>query len=253
MLGSSAVRRLERFLDRSGLFVLVRRPLTSPFRQYWFTCREMQPNLCRTGVTDLTDAELLLFDIIATRGGTYRVFHPDVFPLQYNYPSHELDAQTLVDTLRRFESIGWTGGVNFVDQGSRSNRSIRITNAGAELWEAERRPDWTRFVMEWYGRSIGDSARHRVSVLGHSPSVCRQFFDVLCECGFFDYDGGRVLTASAQRRLIYWRPKQTVYLVSAWLNSWHNPTDWLYFQMHRTWWRFPDEIGTLWEFPSAED
>lgn len=221
------------------------------FCQYGNTRHEMQDELRRTGVTDLTDAELILFDIIATMGGTHRFFHPKVFPLQFNYPSHELEERTLTETLNRFESFGWTRGEDFIDQWSRPDRSIRITGLGAGLWGSERKPDWSRFVMDWYGRSIADTERHRVAILGHSQSVCREFFDVSCDCGFFDYDGGRVVTASAPRQLVYWREQQRVYLVSAWLNSWHSPADWAYFQEHRTWWRFPDEIGTLWELPAA--
>lgn len=212
----------------------------------------MRSDFRRTGGTDLTDAELLLFDIIATMGGTYRFFHPDIFPLQYNYPSHELDTEALRETLHRFESLGWTSGEDYIDHWSRRDRSIRITDAGARLWESERKPDWSRFVMDWYGRSVSDTGRHRVSVLGHSRSICRTFFDVSCDCGFFDFDGGRVVTARATRQIVYWRKEQTVYLVSAWLNSWCSPTDWNYFQRRRIWWRFPGEIGILWELPPAD-
>ncbi|QDT10968.1 hypothetical protein K239x_29610 [Planctomycetes bacterium K23_9] len=212
----------------------------------------MQNQLRRTHATELTDAELILFDIIATRGGTRRYFHPDVFPLQYNYPSHGFTPNDLSAALNRFEASGWATGSDFIDRHSKSDREISITDAGARLWESERQPDWSRLVMEWYGRSRPNTERHRVSVLGHSHAICQRFFDVSCECGFFDYDLGPVVSRMANRKLIYWRPVQPVYLISGWLNSWHGRADWEHFQRERVWWRFADEIGTLWELPSAD-
>src|SRR5690242_15904742 len=118
----------------------------------------------RTGVSNLTDAELLILDIAANLGGTRRLFRREVFPYQYNCPTHGLDDATLNQTLDRFETQGWLTGENFEVPGSGTDRSIRVTPAGGQLWEAERLPDWTRHVMEVYGRTRPGTKRHRVSI-----------------------------------------------------------------------------------------
>ncbi len=212
----------------------------------------MQSQLRRTNATDLTDAELILLDVAAYLGGSRCLFSRDVLPLQYNYPSHDLDDVELAQTLDRFEAQGWITGEDFINRRSNPDRSIKITLDGAGVWESERRPDWSRNVTDTSGRTIPNTERHRIRIYGHSLAICREFFDVACACGYYDYDGGRVRTAASHDQLVYWRPAQRIYLLSAWVSSWHMPTDWTYFEANRTWWRRPDEIGKLWGLPEAQ-
>src|SRR6266508_3060319 len=102
-----------------------------------------------------------------------------------------------------------------------------MTPMGGKLWESERLPDWTRRVTDVYGGSrCADSLRHRVSIFGHSPVITRAYFDAGSRCGLLDFGPGPIRTGVGRRRLIYWRPPQTVYLLSAWVESWIWRVDW---------------------------
>ena len=205
----------------------------------------------RTGATELKDAELLLFDFLFQHHARRRALARDEYSLHMNCSySHALDSHALDDTLQSLMERGLISA-RVIDNPDDS--WYALTADGGTLWESERLVDWSRYAMDWYGPSRTDSERHRVSIFGHSPSICRAFFDVGCRSGFFDYRGGRIATSVARRQLIYWRPEQPVHLLSAWLASWLSPTDWSYFEMKRSWWRFPADINRLWGWPSASD
>jgi hypothetical protein len=205
----------------------------------------------RTGVTDLTDAELEVLDQVAMGSGGRASFRAGVFSEQYNRPFHGLDEEALKASFDRFENLGWTTGRDLSSHWSASDRSVEITAGGGILWESERLPDWTRLVTDVYGRRRPGSQRHRVSIIAHSPAFARAFFDAGCQSGFFAFSRGPLRAFSGYRRLIYWKLPQRVHVFSAWLELWHSPTDWSLMESNRCWWRFPDEIGTLWGLPPA--
>lgn len=212
----------------------------------------MFKQLTRSGATKFSDSELLILDQIAMLGGVRRMYLNDVFPLQFNCPEHGLDDQSLLQTLDRFEADGITIGETTRNYHGKPDRTVRITDSGAALWESERKPDWTRYVTESYRRSRPNSEKHRVVIRGHSPLVCRAFFDAGVQSGFLDYRGGRIGTGVGKCSLIYWRAPQNVYMLSAWIESHLPVADWGHFEMKRCWWRFADEIGKLWGWPAAE-
>lgn len=196
----------------------------------------------RTGVSALTNEELLILDIAAIDGGRRRQYRHAVFSEQWNYPSHGFDDETLVQTLDRFETEGFVTSKTSFDRHGHPDRTVRLTEVGGSLWESERLPDWPRYVSDIY-------PRNRISIYGYSAETCQRYFAVACESGLVNYNNGRVITAVSQRRLIYWRPSQAVHLLcarGAELPGTSFNIDWDYFESHRSWWRFPNEIGTLW-------
>lgn len=213
----------------------------------------------RTGVSGLMDAELELLDAVFFRYGSRAVLRAGVFSGQYNRPCHGLSDQALQTILDRFEKEGWTTGRDYASPWSASDRTVEMTPAGGLIWESERRPEWTRYVIKRGASGIFNApTRHRVAIYGFSPNVVRSFFDVGSACRFFAVNIGPVRTAVAMRQLIYWRPAQPVYLLSSWLLSWsmrvdwpHLSVDWPLMEQDRSWWRFPDEIGKLWGLPPA--
>lgn len=211
----------------------------------------MPERIERTGSSDLTDSELLILDKVAMLGGIRSMYYNDIFPYQFNCPEHGLDDETLIVTLDRLESDGVITGEPSSSRHGKPDRTIRVTERGGLVWESERRPDWTRYVTESYGSSRPDSERHRVTVFGHSRPICQAFFDAGVQSGFLDYRCGRIGTAFGNRNLIYWRPVERVFMLSAWVESWQSATDWGHFEMKRCWWRFADEIGKLWGWPPA--
>ena len=195
----------------------------------------------RTSVSALTDNELIIFDIAAIDGGRRRLYRHSVFSDQWNYPSHGFDDESLIRTLHRFEANGLIKSEACFDHQGRPDRTVRLTQAGGALWESERLPDWTRFLTDQY-------SRNRISIFGYSAVACADFFEVACDSQFVAYKGARIITAIAQRQLIYWRPACPVHLLCARVAE---PipgtrTNWSYFESRRSWWRFPNEIGTFW-------
>lgn len=206
----------------------------------------------RTGSTDLTDSELLILDNIAMLGGLCSMYLNDNFPYQFNYPEHGLDSKSLLATLARFESEGMIVSERTSNRHGKPDLVLRVTTLGGSIWESERKPDWTRYVEDSYGPSRRNTERFRVTILGHSREICNAFFDASIQSGFIDYRGGRVATAWGNRNLIYWRSVESVFMLSAWLESEDSETDWNHFEMKRCWWRFAHEIGKLWGWPPAE-
>jgi hypothetical protein len=206
----------------------------------------------RTGVSGLTDAELELLDQAVWRWGSRASYRTEFFLGQYNRPCHGLDDAALSSVLDRFEELGWTTGRNYSSPWSDTDRSVELTTVGGRLWEAERLPDWTRYVMDSGGAWVCTTpTRHRASIYGYSPIIVREFFDVGRVCGFFGVAADPIRTAAAIRPWIYWRPPQAVYLLSSWIESWDSEVDWERMETLRTWWRYPDEIGKLWGLPHA--
>lgn len=206
----------------------------------------MEQPILRTGVTSLSDAELLILDIAALNGGLRSFFSRDVFPRQYNYPSHHLPDELLHETLDRFEQEGIIDGENHVNYASQPDRTIRITKRGGAIWESERKPDWSRYVMDWYPGQY-------IAIYGHSAAVCEFLFEVAQSSQFIEYSGGPVRRAVAERQLIYWRKAQPVHCLAARISkgqSWLI-CNWDEFHANRCWWRFPDEISRFWDWPTA--
>ncbi len=212
---------------------------------------KMPKTIARTGATNLTNAELLILDMAATMGGCRRMYNHKIFPQQFNYPSHGLNPPDLKKTLDRFECEGLLTGRDFIDRWGNPDRYVGATAKGGRLWETERNPDWSRYLTCLHF-CRDDSDRNRVSIYGHSPSVCQAYFDAARNCGVLDYRGGLVRYGIGNRQLIWWRESQTVYLLSAWLESWRCNWDWSHLEMKRCWWYSPDEISKLWGWPPAE-
>lgn len=197
----------------------------------------------RTGTSTLTDAELAILDIAAMGIARRRQYRDAIFREQWNRPSHGLDDETLVRALHRFEVEGLITSEACYDRHERPDRTVRLTAAGGGLWESERLPDWLRYVTDRY-------PENRISIYGYSAETCDRYFQVACEANLVNYHGGRIRRAAANRPLIYWRPTQQVHLLSAAVTE---PlpgslchTDWNLFELHRSWWRSPNEIATFW-------
>jgi len=197
----------------------------------------------RTCVSSLTDAELLIFDCAFDGVAGRRLYRDTVFAQQWNRPSHGFDDETLVKTLHRFETEGLITSEAFYNSRGYPDRTVRLTEAGGALWESERVPDWSRYVTDMH-------PKNRISVYGYTAEACDRYFQVACDAGLINYVGGRIRRAVAQRDLIYWRPVQPVYLLCAAVAKREERqgqfVDWSYFESHRSWWRFADEIATFW-------
>ncbi len=211
----------------------------------------MRRELLRTGATALTNAEMIILDMAATSGGCRRMYYPDVFSQTFNYPTHGLSPQELHETLDQFESRGLITGRETVDWMGKTDKEVAVTPEGGKLWEEERLPDWSRYLDGRY-RGRDDGQRVRFSIYGHSPQICDAYFAAACDSGILDFRGGRVRTARGNRQLVWWRPIETVYLLSVEIHSFECRADWSHLEMKRCWWFGPAEISKLWGWPSAQ-
>lgn len=210
----------------------------------------MRQPIARTASTSFSDTELLILDAAAMDGGLRSMYLQDRFSSQFNFPSHRLDDDSLNATLDRWERSGWITGEARTNRHGVADRTVWLTAAGGQLWESERKPDWSRYVADWYNPWRMGGERPRVSIFGHSASICKSFFRAGCQSGFFDYRGGKTACGKGRRQLIKWRRPQTVFLLSAWLERTDSPTDWSLLEMKRCWWRFPNEIAKFWDWPA---
>ncbi len=91
----------------------------------------------------------------AIHGGVRRLFGPDVFSMTFNYPSHGLSFRQVTETLDKFERDGLITGKDIIDWDGQPDKEVLVTQKGGQLWEAERDPDWSRFLDARYrGRLI---------------------------------------------------------------------------------------------------
>jgi hypothetical protein len=203
----------------------------------------MQPlNLHRTGVTSLTDAELIILDIAALRIASRQQYRDETFVEMWDYPSHGLDDETLGQTLDRFTVQGIMTDEPFFNRyyRRRDDPTIRLTELGGAFWESERRPNWMRYIHDFRPFNL-------ISIFGYSAEMCQRYFDVVRESNLINYDSGTVMKAVGMRRLIYWRVPQPVHILCALIvnGSGRGIPSWSYFKSQRVWWRFPNELITV--------
>ena len=106
----------------------------------------------RTGVTGLTDDELLLFDFMFDKSLAFRHMRRDDYAFHMNTSySHDLDDTQLGDTLRALCERGlirsrrepiWSTERREFEEGDR----YTLTEQGGAMWQLERLPDWTAYV-----------------------------------------------------------------------------------------------------------
>ena len=122
-----------------------------------------------------------------------------------------------------------------------------LTELGGQLWEAERCPDWSRFVST-NSRPFGTLSPNRMSILSPKGSTARK-----CLGGFIA--SGLVAPKSRPRfrkllnyKILYWTtfPEITVLHVRTHPDEESSDfLDWDVYEEVRTWWRVIPEMLTI--------
>jgi hypothetical protein len=99
----------------------------------------------RTGNSDLSDEELLLFDMLFDSNATAAQMSSTNYPCHmncgYNHSLSDADLSCTIDSLLSRNLI------RLIGNSSDSTAPIySLTESGGERWEVERRPDWNRYV-----------------------------------------------------------------------------------------------------------
>ena len=195
----------------------------------------------RTGLVDISDAELIVLDAFADYGAL-RFGHlvNDEFDLRFNCDSHDLDDHTLASLLERWRQSGWLRLVPcFHGDG------YELTAIGGAQWESERQPDWSRLVCgQWrYLPNHGD--RRIDTYLGTTASVVDAYFQTSIAMEKTSVLRLRRATVRSQKWMYRWKPLGPILVIAAVVTdepeSYHE-IDWLRYERARCWWRDTSDI-----------
>lgn len=133
----------------------------------------MQELPFRTNETGLTDAQLILLDVMFEGGALLSCLRDETFREQWNLGySHGLDDAELLCQLKWMCSQGLLERVRTHGKGA-----VHLTAVGGELWSSERCPVWERYCYE-SGKS-GLMGRVFMSVRAVSPQIRDEFLALL--------------------------------------------------------------------------
>jgi hypothetical protein len=204
----------------------------------------MQRDLRRTGVTDLTDDELLLFDVLFDKSAPFRLLRKSVFGDQWNCRSHNLDDDQLRDAIDRFCAAGVLESELIPWPDNETQLSYRLTPQGGQLWETERAPVWDRYAVDQYCRGACDE--QHISVCALSAGVLEDFLRVGGDPGMWSGEIVRVRRwRITNHMLIPWKSFPQIYAATVVLSDKERsdgPNRWRLYATRRTWWRNTDEL-----------
>jgi hypothetical protein len=162
----------------------------------------------RTGATELTDDELLLMDFVFDVWAAERFLRRDVYHAHRNVRfTHGLDDEALSRTLRSLVGRGLFACETHDDEAPRYS----LTPRGGDLWEAERKPDWTRYCR---ARLTGiASGAHRARVFSPDRTTLDRFISVATETRYYTNMPARWRHAQlANCALLPWKTYPTVHV-----------------------------------------
>jgi hypothetical protein len=200
----------------------------------------------RTSLTPLTDDVLLLFDALFDHVDVLDALRRDAYAACQNLPyTHGLDDAALDRTVEDLVR----GGLLARRTERRGRTWYGLTEAGGQLWEAERTPRWERFCCDsWWPDE--ESGHWRGAVWSPQASTAEAYLLAARRRGLHAPDVvWEAPTLSGHRRLVPWKTFDTVYEVRLRLpRSMDEPggvVDWAGYEGERTWWRSIGELATL--------
>ena len=195
----------------------------------------------RTGVTSLSEDELLLFDFMFDSDVPEHMLRREAYPLHMNVEySHTLDDQALRETLRRLAAHGLVRHAE--DQG---NPQWGLTAIGGCQWELERNPQWNAYCMD-FSRDLRSGPAHCV-VVSPDRSTAERFWTAAIAVAYWSLADPRVRHWRIERhQLIPWRVFPELHVVAArGVVDNESGIDWHEYEARRTWWRCVQELNSL--------
>lgn len=195
----------------------------------------------RTGLVDISDAELIVLDALADYGALRLVDLSDpAFDLHLNCRPHGLDESTLTRMLTQWRRLGWIKPI-IADDGER----FELTPSGGLQWERERAPDWSRWV-HGHRRFLGRTDDRWIETyFGNTASTVDT-----CFRWFVEIEGTTVVRTrrAIVRHRIWeypWKSQGPFFAVVAVVASAPEINllfDWQRYEDSRCWWRDTSEI-----------
>jgi len=214
----------------------------------------MQMDIRRSNETDLSDDQLIIFDVLFDSYCTVNSLKKGGgFSSRFNCASHAIDINELKDTLERLVTDGF---MRFKLDVSGRNKQIvtyvGLTEKGGNLWEKERLPIWGKYVI--------DSSYHykgfwELSIVSPTLEVAKDFIEIAQECKMYELmDPNDLTIAEIQgdetESLIPWKQFDKWYEITSHLSdktesvNFHQ-VNWALYESKLMWWRDVKELQTL--------
>ena len=196
----------------------------------------------RTHASDLSDDELILFDSLWACDTPGHMLHRDAYPVYANTPySHSIPDDQLRARLLALVERKLLFTYKYAGSAARPPRSedcYALTSAGLQAWEAERCPDWSRFIVD---SEYADS----LTVAALSEEIGLRFIDVCRQSGLWAIAAAQpVHRVEHDVSLVRWKTFGEVhYFEVPTLPEVSGPkVDWALYRSKRIWWRSTSEL-----------
>lgn len=191
----------------------------------------------RTGNTELSDDELLLFDFLWWIHVPRHFLYSDVYSIHMNVAyTHSMSNNEMDHTIQSLLERKLI--VNRIE----SPDSFTLTPLGGSLWESERQPNWETYISDQ-----GSHNEKRFTCVALNDTIGRLFIAGMFASGLI------VPTSQIKCRAIYnywltpWKRMESAKLIRAEIRG-QEPiefTDWDPYELGRVWWRSVSELDTI--------
>lgn len=207
----------------------------------------------RTGITNLTDDELILFDLLfdgyhsdsALSAGVYS----DYLNVAYTHAYSDAELPDVLDCLEARQWI-WKKVIDFKGN---TRTLFTLSDMGRELWELERNPDWRSYVVTSQ-RELGPRALGSQMIFCMDETIGRRCGGALFASGLVTPLSGMLVRKLGSRRLIPSKSFDGVFAIrfrtKDRLQTIPRNVDWKVYSDSRCWWRGIKEMR---HFPTCPD
>ena len=161
----------------------------------------------------------------------------------YNHSLDDSDLSSTIDSLLSRSLIHLCG-----NSASSTEPVYSLTESGGELWELERRPDWTRYVRTSQ-KELGSFPAGSIVVFCADESVGRQCLGAMFASGLITPAGSIRTRPLCNKRLVSWKTLSTAFALRCQTSdNIHNSpktVEWDVYESSRCWWRSIGELLSL--------
>lgn len=191
----------------------------------------------RSGATDLSDDELLIFDALWWIHVPLHFLYSSVYSLHNNVAySHSMSDDQTDETVQKLLDR------KLIRRHEDSSDAFTLTELGGSLWETERSPNWRTHISD-----NGSYNQKRFSLVALDETIGRLYVAGMFAAGLI------VPTSQIKCRTIHdywltpWKRVPTAKLIRVSIRG-HEPfqyTNWNVYEKSRVWWRDINELNTL--------
>jgi len=188
----------------------------------------------RTGLTSLTDDELVVCDALFSRwtaeGFLLAPNQDEALHLPYR---HGVPPQRMPTFLSELREQGIVAAKE-----SKGMRFLALTSLGGSLWEQERQPVWDAYSTD-RARLVDGVASLRIRAV--RTEVAEIFFRSGTDAGLWSPIGEAEMSVEKEVAVMPWKQGDLVVLTSP-LARLSSRTDWRLYESRRSWWRTVFEL-----------